>query len=194
MIPLRRLTLAAMTAALALALSACIFGSDDDNGGGSAADYLPLTEGNMWRLTAGQLLSVRWDVYGDSTSNGVTWHGMRIFISQGEAFMQALTGDAAHVDGEIIFKADGVGEGVFLREPVEAGQSWTDEWGSTEILSVGETVSVPAGSFSDVVKVKKETPEGDQIYYFAKGVGPVKAEFTIQSLAIAVELIEYSVN
>ncbi len=191
---LHRLATTAAAVLLATGLSACIFGSDDDGNGGDAVDYVPLAEGNYWRLAAGQILSVRWDVFEDSTSGDETWYGMRIFISQGELNMQSLTGDAAHIDGEVVFRADGLGEGVFLKDPVEEGQTWTDEWGTTEIVSVGGSVSVPAGSFQDVVGVKKQTPEGDQTYYFAKGVGPVKAEFTMQSLTVSVELLEYGLE
>ncbi len=43
-----------------------------------------------------------------------------------------------------------------------------------EIVEVGATTTVPAGTFKDCVKVKETTPDGVEYKYYAKGVGVVR--------------------
>ena len=48
-------------------------------------------------------------------------------------------------------------------------------WEADEVVSVSETVTVPAGTYPHCVKIKEKTSDGDTEYkYYAPGVGCVK--------------------
>jgi len=71
--------------------------------------------------------------------------------------------------------------GVILPGLLKVGQKWRPEDVSSEIsekdtvVSLDETVTVPAGTFPDCVKVEEHTPGGKPEYkYYAKGVGVVR--------------------
>ena len=62
--------------------------------------------------------------------------------------------------------------------PVEKGAEWTAGPYIFKIESVDETISIPAGTYKNVVKVKT-TEKGVAGYttsYFAKGVGQILRE------------------
>ena len=70
-------------------------------------------------------------------------------------------------------------EEIILKKPVEPGNSWETDNRKREITSVGKTVTVPAGTFYDVVEVKSAPLDEEGIvnyYYYAKNIGLVKRE------------------
>ena len=78
-----------------------------------------------------------------------------------------------------------IDETLLLKYPAKVGQTWTDRegHGQYKIVSVSETVTTPAGTFRNVVKVDG----GDNVYiYYAPGVGRIKATIggaTVSELA-----------
>lgn len=86
------------------------------------------------------------------------------------------------------------GEDKLLAYPVEEGKKWDVEPYSFVIESVNETVTTPAGTFKNVVKVKT-TESGSEDYhltYYAKGVGQILKESVDSSnkKTIRFELLE----
>lgn len=65
-----------------------------------------------------------------------------------------------------------------LAYPVEVGKEWTAGSYTFTIESVDETITVPTGTYKNVVKVKtiEKGVEGYTTSYFAKGVGQVLRE------------------
>lgn len=71
--------------------------------------------------------------------------------------------------------------GVILPGEIKAGTKWRSEDVSAEIMekdtivSTGETVTVPAGTYTDCIKVQENAAgEGPEYKYYAKGVGVVR--------------------
>lgn len=68
---------------------------------------------------------------------------------------------------------------ILLKAPLKKGNFWVDEAFKREIIKVKQVVSVPLGSFHDVVVVKVESLENDNIVryeYYAKNIGLIKQE------------------
>lgn len=65
-----------------------------------------------------------------------------------------------------------------LAYPVEKGKQWSIDTYTFTIESVDQTISIPAGTFKNVVEVRT-TVKGEEGYttsYFAKGVGQILRE------------------
>lgn len=68
---------------------------------------------------------------------------------------------------------------ILLKAPVADGNSWTDEGFQREIVATNATVTIPLGTFYEVVAVKS-TREGDDSVtyeYYAKNIGLIKREY-----------------
>ena len=65
-----------------------------------------------------------------------------------------------------------------LAYPVEVGKSWSVDTFTFTIESVDKTITVPAGTFKNVVEVKTTTKDIDEynLTYYAKGVGQILRE------------------
>ena len=69
---------------------------------------------------------------------------------------------------------------VLLQTPLVPGHTWSDERFHREIVAVDEVVTVPLGTFYDVVVVKNQSLDMEdsvQYAYYAKNVGLIKREF-----------------
>ena len=66
---------------------------------------------------------------------------------------------------------------ILLAAPIVEGQSWTDAHYQREIIATDETVTVPLGTFYEVVVVKSRSLEAEDFLtyeYYAKNVGLIK--------------------
>lgn len=66
-----------------------------------------------------------------------------------------------------------------LKAPLQVGSSWRDERFEREIVLINQVVTVPLGTFSDVVVVKTKNPDTTgfiQYEYYAKNMGLIKRE------------------
>ncbi len=65
-----------------------------------------------------------------------------------------------------------------LAYPVKVGKSWSVDTFTFTIESVDKTITVPAGTFKNVVEVKTTTKDLDEynLTYYAKGVGQILRE------------------
>jgi len=64
-----------------------------------------------------------------------------------------------------------------LKAPLQVGTKWTEPNGTREIVDLNATVTTPAGSFTQCLKVKIANENSTVYEYFKKGVGMVKREF-----------------
>jgi hypothetical protein len=78
---------------------------------------------------------------------------------------------------------------VLLRAPLKAGEKWDFALGTRTIDALGVEVTVPAGTFKQVLKMKVTSKGSDWVTYeyYAPGVGLVKKEsgdgkYTVSSL------------
>jgi hypothetical protein len=81
---------------------------------------------------------------------------------------------------------------ILLKAPLKAGAVWQDDRDKHEVLSINETVQVPAGTFSKVIKVKitslDSQQEAWQFEYYAPHTGLIMREFMGKDYAIASKL------
>ena len=66
---------------------------------------------------------------------------------------------------------------VILKTPLQVGTKWTEPNGNREIVDLNATVTTPAGSFTQCLKVKISNENSTLYEYFKNGVGMVKREF-----------------
>lgn len=82
-----------------------------------------------------------------------------------------------------------------LKAPLTLGESWSDSRFKREIYQVKREVTVPLGTFYDVVVVKSTPLEGEgiQYEYYAKNIGLIKRKSQYQTLTVISELAELEV-
>lgn len=68
---------------------------------------------------------------------------------------------------------------ILLKAPLVPGTSWADSRFQREISAIDQVITVPAGTFHDVLVVKAQNPETKdyvQYEYYAKNIGLIKRE------------------
>ena len=81
-----------------------------------------------------------------------------------------------------------------LKAPIKAGNKWTAETSTREIIDVNATVNTPAGTFDDCVKVKITDTHSTMYEYYKKGIGLVKRDFVSGSDTVSSILANYSLK
>ncbi len=101
----------------------------------------------------------------------------------GEDVSEYQNGKVINHDGSWLLGKDTQVPGVILPANPKVGDKFRSEDVSTdigekdEVVSVTETVTVPAGTFKNCVKVKEDLADGTTEYkYYAKGVGVVREQ------------------
>ncbi|MBM7624466.1 hypothetical protein [Sporohalobacter salinus] len=89
-------------------------------------------------------------------------------------------------------------EEVILQTPLEVGNSWVSGETRRKIIAIDKKIEVPAGEFSNVIKVKI-TPRDEnrqfEIYeYYAKKVGLIRRESKGEGYRVISELESYGQN
>lgn len=87
-------------------------------------------------------------------------------------------------------------ETVLLKAPLTAGASWETEDSTREITADRETVTTPAGTFSDCLKIKIVYQDSEAVIYeyYAPEIGLVKSEFSSQESEISSRLEKYTLG
>lgn len=83
-------------------------------------------------------------------------------------------------------------EVTILKGPLEVGLKWQEENGTLEIGSINETVSTPAGNFSDCIKVINSSENSIVNEYYKEGIGMVKREFISGETKVTSSLKKFS--
>jgi len=69
-------------------------------------------------------------------------------------------------------------EDILIKLPLQAGNKWTSEENSYEILDTKASITVPYGTFKDCIVVKRTYKDGGEDYmYYKDGVGLIQSEF-----------------
>ncbi|MBP2665722.1 MAG: hypothetical protein H6Q76_702, partial [Firmicutes bacterium] len=104
----------------------------------------------------------------------------KVFHVTSDAIVQEFSTEEFYSD-KSLFNEKPNSHLVYLQAPLKAGTFWRDYQGNREIVSINETVQVPAGSFQHVVKVKitplNQKPANEQFEYYAAGTGLIMREF-----------------
>jgi len=81
---------------------------------------------------------------------------------------------------------------VILKTPLQVGTKWTEPNGTREIVDLKATVTTPAGSFTQCLKVKITDKNSTVYEYFKSGVGMVKREFISGDTTISSSLKKHT--
>jgi hypothetical protein len=162
---------------VALPMIGCAGGSgavagDAPLGPVSAADYYPLQPGWKWSYDIekdGQHVLAFYSVVeraGDSAT-----------VQVGDDRL----GYAITPQG-VAHKEDGVVGDFLIKDPLAAGAAWTLAQGKAQVLSIGQQVTVLAGTYKNCVVVEETRSEPMRIVRttFAPGVGPISVEVEVQ--------------
>jgi len=68
-----------------------------------------------------------------------------------------------------------------LKTPIRAGATWPLAGGKAAVVSVGETVTVPAGTYANCAVVEETRTNPDRVLRttYAAGVGPIALEYQV---------------
>ncbi len=156
------------------------------NGNGYTIDnYFPLAVGNSWSFKGVQDCS---DGQSDTTylnltvSEKYTWQDKSVFKTLSN---EDPSGYMVYYDNELRVYYDPPENGgsydIILREPLEMGTTWEDNYYTHKIASVKMQLSVPAGSFENCIKdeftrrnVEPPVEKVKGYMAYAPGVGMVK--------------------
>lgn len=165
-------------------------------------DYFPLTVGSAWYyqgegneyasfsrkvvFAEGSRAQIREDTGGtvaasvfETTEEAVT----RIYF-QGEAYEDKNLLGVQPNDSTVL-----------LKKPLAVGTSWLPpKGGKREIVDLNAAVTVPAGSFEKLVKVKISDENSTMYEYYGRGVGLVKREFISGETRVTSSLESYVIK
>jgi hypothetical protein len=79
-----------------------------------------------------------------------------------------------------------------LKTPLKVGTKWKEPNGTREIVSINETVSTPAGTYNECIKVKISSENSTMNEYFKDGIGMVKREFISGETKVTSSLKKFS--
>lgn len=118
--------------------------------------------------------------------NGGTRLGMVLEVLP-EAVKIHYAEEEAYTDAKL-FNAAPNRSDIWLKAPLQAGAAWENGRERREVLSVNETVQVPAGTYSNVVKIRitslAAADSGDRLEYYAPQVGLVLSRFSANGTVI----------
>jgi hypothetical protein len=118
----------------------------------------------------------------------------------GEDTKEYEAGKVVSTEGSWQTGVDGGQAGIILPAAPAVGMTWRQEYlkgqaeDSAEVLSVDESVEVPAGTYDHVVRTRDFTPlepTVEENKYYARGVGPVQEIQTTGGVSID-KLIEFT--
>ena len=81
---------------------------------------------------------------------------------------------------------------VILKTPLQVGTKWTEPNETREIVDLKASVTTPAGSFGQCLKVKISNANSTTFEYFKNGVGMVKREFISGDIKISSSLKKHT--
>lgn len=135
------------------------------------ADYFPLATGWKWAYEV--------EKNGDSilaTYAVVNNTGVAAEVRAGDE----RTSYAIRPEG--ISRLEALGPNDFiLKAPIRAGAEWTIQGGSARVVAVGESVTVPGGTFGNCAVVEESRTQPDRVLRttYAAGVGPIQLEYQV---------------
>lgn len=126
--------------------------------------------------------------------NGGTRMG-QVYQVTAEAVIQTYSTEEYYTDKNLLNEKSNR-HLLLLKTPIKAGAVWQDDRDKREVLSINETLQVPAGTFSNVIKVKITSPdsqqETQQFEYYAPHTGLILREFIGKDYTIASKLKSFT--
>lgn len=151
--------------------------------------YLPLKVGNSWNYEGigneyasySQKVTHQQDNHCQVIVNSGTSTVIRYQITE-DSILQTYRDHEFYEDKSILDLPSNI-EIIVLKQPLKVGATWQSDDNLCEIVSVNDTVQVPAGSFKDCLAVKTTYKDSGNysIDYYAKEVGLVKSEYVMDN-------------
>lgn len=161
------------------------------------SDYFPLNVGSEWVYEDKKGNTATLKITGINQKDNINWY-QGSNSSNAKNFIFYVYNKYAIAKGKLLFRANlklmsegdeessgnskKITQVVFLKEPLRVGTKWNftypeGKYATFEILSVSDEVSVPAGNYEDVIRVRIYMPEMGYLgfLYYAKDVGLIKA-------------------
>ena len=163
------------------------------------ADFFPVVAGSTWEyqgegneyasfsrkivFTSGNLAQIREDNGGTVTASvyKISPNSITRIYNLAEAY-----GPTNHL------KSPPNENLVILKTPLQVGTKWTEPNGTREIVDLKATITTPAGSFTQCLKVKISDKNSTVYEYFKSGVGMVKREFISGDTTISSSLKKHT--
>lgn len=128
-------------------------------------------------------------------SNGGTRLG-QVYSVTADAIIQTLSLEEFYADQSLLSEKANRHQ-ILLKTPLKAGTVWQDGQDKREIISIDETVQVPAGSFRNVVKIKitsldPQQQQHQRLEYYAPHTGLIMREFMADNFHITSKLASFS--
>jgi hypothetical protein len=82
---------------------------------------------------------------------------------------------------------------IILKAPLKVGTTWESEKVVSTIVSVNDTITVPAGTFNNCLKIQDISPAKKlaQMRWYAPDVGDIKFDIKVGEVTMLVELISF---
>ncbi|MCD4848368.1 MAG: hypothetical protein K8R76_09265 [Candidatus Aegiribacteria sp.] len=177
-----------------------VFGCGDDSTGPSGnTDYLPMAVGNQWNYSMSGYISLAGAdttiISGSCISKvlEVTTHqgGFQLYAIQDSTTTILPDTTLTHTDTFYAHKADtewrfyddtiSTDYEIFMKLPVSLGDGWIPDTDEPTImrtvLSVSDTVTVPAGTYTDCANLRDSDSQEPDFYFdllFSRGTGVVR--------------------
>lgn len=95
-------------------------------------------------------------------------------------------------------KTDDEPDEIILKTPLKVNNTWESAGKQREIISINETVTVPIGTYYNVLKTKTtfiDRPNSPEIYeYYAENVGLILREYRTQDLQVTSRLEAFGIR
>lgn len=178
---------------LMITFCSCSGDDDDDNDTASPSSIMPLEIGNFWTWTF-ENIEETWTVSEETTLQGVDVYKVTVTSQQNEDYALYFRNeeDGLYAVGSDFEFFDP--PRLYIKYPVDLGEDFIDGWSfNYTVVSLTETVTVPAGTFTECIKYEARYPGGDlvSIEYWKPGVGRIKQDFIAGGIVF--ELKNYSV-
>lgn len=125
--------------------------------------------------------------------NGGTRMGL-VYKMTTDAITQTLALEEFYSDQNLLHEKSNRNQ-ILLKAPLKAGATWQDSQDKREIISISETVQVPAGSFQNVVKIKITPLDPQQkhqlLEYYAPHTGLIMREFIADDYYVTSKLASF---
>lgn len=129
-----------------------------------------------------------------SEANGGTQLGM-IFQTTPEAVILTHSREEWYSNSSLFQEAANQNQ-IILKAPLEVGASWQNPTDQREVVAVGETVEVPAGSYVNTVKIKVTSTQSQSgsywFEYYAPDTGLIFREFFADNNRISSKLKDFA--
>jgi hypothetical protein len=140
---------------------------------------------------------------GETLEDTLDWYAQDTFGNvwyMGEDTKELENGKVTSTEGSWLAGVDGAQAGVIMPADPQPGMAYRQEWltghaeDTAEIVSLGESVTVPAGTFGNLLRTRERTalePDVVEEKLYASGIGEVTATQTAGGVSVE-KLLEYT--